>query len=273
MDNYMKPTRLYIKKCSHCHKLYFGKSIAENILTYNGSGKLWKLHLNKHNAKAIHLWNSDWYYDEESIKEDAIKFSIENNIVESQVWFNLILENGLDGGDRSSFIDGNKISERLKGDNNPAKQLYVRQKISKALTGKKASEEAVRKNREYRKGKTKENYEPVARMAKTMSELMTGLTKENSEMRRNHSKSLSESMTGKTKETCPRVAAASKTLSESRRKIKHADRLKIICWVDNDGLDWKEIQLRLSHLNASLRQIRDAYKYEKKLIEESEVLA
>ena len=272
MENFMKPTRLYIKKCSHCQKMYFGKSITKDLLNYSGSGKLWKLHLNKHNAKAIHIWNSDWYYSEKSIKEDALKFSIENDIIKNENWFNLKEENGLDGGDTSAFVDKTKLSESLKGNKNPAKQLHVRQKISKSLTGKKASEEATLKNRNFRKGKTKENYEPIKRMADTMSKIMTGLTKENSEMRRNHSKSLSKSMTGLTKETCPRLAAAAKTLSESMRKIKHDDRLKIIKWVDNDKLTWKEIQINLSHLNASLRQIRDAYKHEKKLIEESEVL-
>lgn len=92
-----KPTRLYIKKCPHCGLKYFGKTFAENIESYNGSGKHWISHLKKHKVKPIHLWNSDWYYDS-SISRFALKFSRLNKIVQSKQWANLKEEDGLRGG-------------------------------------------------------------------------------------------------------------------------------------------------------------------------------
>jgi hypothetical protein len=93
----IRPTRLYIKQCSHCDLKYFGKTISENVETYPGSGLKWSVHLAKHDAVSIHLWNSDWYYDT-SITRFALKFSKINKIVESKIWANLKDENGLDGG-------------------------------------------------------------------------------------------------------------------------------------------------------------------------------
>lgn len=93
-------TRLYIKKCSHCDLKYFGKSVSEEIESYSGSGKHWTRHLKKHNAKAVHVWSSDWYLDEK-IVEDATRFSTQNNIVEDKGWANLVIETGKDGGDTS----------------------------------------------------------------------------------------------------------------------------------------------------------------------------
>lgn len=93
----IEPTRLYIKKCSHCGLKYFGKTKSQNIEKYTGSGSKWNNHLKKHDAKSIHLWNSDWYYDT-SITRFALKFSKINKIVESNEWANLKNEDGLDGG-------------------------------------------------------------------------------------------------------------------------------------------------------------------------------
>lgn len=91
------PTRLYIKKCSHCDVKYFGKTTSDNVENYIGSGKKWKNHLKKHNATSIHLWNSDFYTDT-SISRFALKFSRLNKIVNSDMWANLKEENGIDGG-------------------------------------------------------------------------------------------------------------------------------------------------------------------------------
>lgn len=93
----IEPTRLYIKQCSHCGLKYFGKTKSKNIEKYKGSGSKWDKHLKKHNAKSIHLWNSDWYYDM-SITRFALKFSRINKIVKSNKWANLKEEDGLDGG-------------------------------------------------------------------------------------------------------------------------------------------------------------------------------
>lgn len=93
----IEPTRLYIKKCSHCDLKYFGKTKSKDIDSYPGSGTYWSAHLAKHDAKPIHLWNSDWYYDK-SITRFALKFSRINKIVGSNSWANLREEDGLEGG-------------------------------------------------------------------------------------------------------------------------------------------------------------------------------
>ena len=76
---------------------YFGKTISEDIESYEGSGVRWQRHLKKHGSKSIHLWNSNWYYDT-SIIRFATKFSNINKIVESKEWANLAVENGIQGG-------------------------------------------------------------------------------------------------------------------------------------------------------------------------------
>ena len=102
-----KPARLYIKRCSHCDLKYFGKTTSNSIEEYQGSGKYWSLHLKKHDAIAIHLWNSDWYYDT-SISKFAVKFSRINQIVKKDSWANLKEENGIDGN--FDFINKNGLN-------------------------------------------------------------------------------------------------------------------------------------------------------------------
>jgi hypothetical protein len=93
----IKPTYLYIKQHSITRLKYFGKT-SKNPHKYQGSGKYWLKHINKHGKQFVKtIWVSDLYYDT-SIKEIALHFSVENNIVESKDWANLVLENGLDGG-------------------------------------------------------------------------------------------------------------------------------------------------------------------------------
>lgn len=93
---------------------YFGKSVRDDIEKYLGSGKHWLRHVNKHGKEhVITEWISDWFYDKENIKEFALKFSRDNNIVESDCWLNLKPEDGLNGGSLSES-GKNKISNTLK---------------------------------------------------------------------------------------------------------------------------------------------------------------
>lgn len=102
MKNY-QPTRLYIKTHTETGLKYFGKSSAENIDSYYGSGKYWKRHIEEHGKEhVITEWVSDWFYEPDSIKEFALKFSKENDIVQSELWANLKDEDGLDGGGNCS---------------------------------------------------------------------------------------------------------------------------------------------------------------------------
>lgn len=91
------PTYLYIKKHSITGLKYFGKTIKDPY-SYTGSGKYWKSHIKKYGKQFIEtIWVSELYTDT-SIVDIAVNFSIENNIVESKDWANLLIENGLDGG-------------------------------------------------------------------------------------------------------------------------------------------------------------------------------
>jgi hypothetical protein len=102
----IKPTRIYIKQCSHCNKRYMGKSVKDNITSYKGSGVVWTRHLKKYNATSVHIWNSDWFCDK-SIAEYALSLSKEHDITESDEWFNIRDEDGLMGGNVGS-IGNNK---------------------------------------------------------------------------------------------------------------------------------------------------------------------
>jgi hypothetical protein len=148
------PTYLYIKQHSITKKKYFGKTSNLDPYTYNGSGVYWTNHIKVHGIEHIvTLWVSEVYTDT-SIVEVALKFSIENDIVNSDEWANLIPENGLDG---CPF--GQKHTEESKAKQSAAKKgkpcsEETKAKISAAKKGKPQSEETKAKISAAKKGKT-----------------------------------------------------------------------------------------------------------------------
>ena len=94
MDNF-KPVYLYIKKHNISGMLYFGRTVKKNIEKYKGSGKYWKLHIDKHGKNDITTLWCEKFNNEEDLVEFAIFFSEEFNIVNSDKWANLKEENGL----------------------------------------------------------------------------------------------------------------------------------------------------------------------------------
>lgn len=116
----IKPTYLYIKKHSITGLKYFGKTTRDPY-KYNGSGTHWTRHIKLHGKEhIITLWVSELYYDT-SIVEHALHFSYENNIVESNNWANMRIEDGLEGGDTSNSPNYKKgmLNRDLSGSNNP----------------------------------------------------------------------------------------------------------------------------------------------------------
>lgn len=104
---------------------YFCKTAKKNPYTYFGSGKYWLRHLHSHGkefVKTLKVWE---FNDEQSATMFALKFSKDNNIVESKHWANLQAENALDG-----WMPGTK-RPTTTGENNPAKRQDVREKLSK----------------------------------------------------------------------------------------------------------------------------------------------
>jgi len=121
---------LYIFTHNKTGLKYFGKTTRyfteETLLRYKGSGIYWKQHLKKHGSDiAVEIYG---IYNLDKVKEIALKFSEENNIVTAlnasgkKVWANLVLENGIDGGDNNSgkkFPNRKCVSE--EGKNNISK--------------------------------------------------------------------------------------------------------------------------------------------------------
>lgn len=95
------PTWLIVKKHKKTGLKYFCKTYRYNPITYKGSGTVWRRHMKKHGSDVETIWYRLFENKNELVKY-ATKFSIENNIIESNEWANLILENGLDGGNPST---------------------------------------------------------------------------------------------------------------------------------------------------------------------------
>lgn len=111
-----KEITLYVKIHNVTGLKYFGKTTKQNPEKYTGSGKHWKRHLKKHGYDVTTIVVGK-FTDHLECQEFAINFSIENNIVESTEWANLIVENGMDGapaghaGHKFTIDQIKKISE------------------------------------------------------------------------------------------------------------------------------------------------------------------
>jgi ribosomal protein L37AE/L43A len=98
MNTYtFKPTWLYIKRHKITGKKYFGKTTKSDPIKYPGSGHYWTRHINKHGKDLVETIWTQHFTDKQECTEYALKFSIENNIVESTEWANQMLEDGLTG--------------------------------------------------------------------------------------------------------------------------------------------------------------------------------
>jgi hypothetical protein len=135
-------THLYIKRHKITGLKYFGKT-RKDPYSYLGSGKYWIRHIKLHGKEFVET-EQVWSFDDlNECSRFAIEFSKSNNIVESDLWANLKIENGLDGG---SFPTGkplsvdhrNNISMKLKGRRFSKETL---DRISEKLSGRTFSEE------------------------------------------------------------------------------------------------------------------------------------
>ena len=101
INNYMKH-KLMIKTHNKTNLKYlcYTRSEGEKYSSYKGSGKYWKKHLKKYGDDITTelIFETE---DKERFVAEARKKSIEFNIVESEDWANLKLEEG-DGGDTVS---------------------------------------------------------------------------------------------------------------------------------------------------------------------------
>lgn len=111
--NVWKPTYLYVKTHKITGLKYFGKTIQSDPSKYKGSGKHWRRHLTKH-GNLVETQILGLFLSEYECVEFATRFSLENNIVESNIWANLKSENGLDGSPPGlEFTEEHKENIRL----------------------------------------------------------------------------------------------------------------------------------------------------------------
>lgn len=103
-----KPTYLYVKIHNKTGLKYFGKTTSPDPFQYRGSGTWWQRHLEKYgddvSTKIIGLFKT-----EEECRDAALKFSVDNNIMESKEWANLKLET-LEGG----FEHINRLDRKIR---------------------------------------------------------------------------------------------------------------------------------------------------------------
>lgn len=131
------PTWLYIKQHNITGLQYFGKTTRKDPIKYSGSGNRWLNHLKVHGFDITTHW-CQLFTTKESLVEYATKFSAENNIVESSLWANLKIENGLDGGGRikGQYTHSPEVKEKIR---------VARAKQQNLRTGQKQSSETIDK--------------------------------------------------------------------------------------------------------------------------------
>ena len=110
---------LYIKTHNITGLKYFGKTTNKDPFKYKGSGKYWKRHIRKYGYD-VNTEIFGQYTDESLCSLAALKFSEENDIVNSELWANLQEENGYDGapighiGHQFTSEEKQKMSSLLK---------------------------------------------------------------------------------------------------------------------------------------------------------------
>lgn len=110
-----KPTALYIKTHNITGFKYFGKTTRlDCIHSYKGSGVRWQRHLKKHGSNYTTELLGIWQ-DKDRLVQYATKFCLEHDVVNSPLWANMIVEEGLQGA--------------ASGETNIAKRSDVRQKM------------------------------------------------------------------------------------------------------------------------------------------------
>jgi hypothetical protein len=128
---------LYIKTHNITGLKYFGKTTKEDPHKYTGSGKHWLRHLRKHGFD----YSTEivaTFEDEILCEQFALKFSKDNDIVNSTSWANLQEENGLTGAPKGHA--GHKFTpEQLQKISKTTKQRWAdpkhRQKMLEARAG------------------------------------------------------------------------------------------------------------------------------------------
>lgn len=151
MSSAFKPTALLVMEHNITGLKYFCKTtLLDRVHRYKGSGVVWTKHMQEHGFD-VKVGLLGFYIDEDRCLNAAKTFSIENNIVDSDEWANLVIETGRMGasmiGERNPFygkkhspevIEKIRVQKLGKSVNKGAYQSpEKRAKISASLKGKK----------------------------------------------------------------------------------------------------------------------------------------
>jgi hypothetical protein len=146
-----KPTALLVMEHNITGLKYFCKTaLLDRVNRYKGSGTRWTNHLKVH-GKDVKVGILGFYVEEERCRNAAKQFSVDNKIVESDEWANLVEETGMMdrnmSGSLNSFYGKKHTPEtidkiRLKNTGNTFnKGAYrspeYREKMSAILKGRK----------------------------------------------------------------------------------------------------------------------------------------
>lgn len=116
-----KPTALYIKTHEVTGLKYFGKTTRlDCIHSYKGSGIHWRRHLKVHGngytTELLGIWQ-----DKDRLVKYATEFCLKNDVVKSEQWANMVLEEGLQGASNGETNISKRKDVRLKMSQNSAK--------------------------------------------------------------------------------------------------------------------------------------------------------
>lgn len=192
MSSAFKPTALLVMEHNITGLKYFCKTtLLDRVHRYKGSGVVWTKHMREHGFD-VKVGLLGFYIDEDRCLNAAKTFSIENNIVDSDEWANLVIETG-------------RMGASMIGERNP-------------FYGKKHSPEVIQKIRVHKLGKSvnKGAYQSPEKRAKISASLKG---------RKNQVVALA--LTGRklSEETKAKIAEAGKKRiwsNETREKIRQA---------------------------------------------------
>lgn len=136
---------LYVKQHSRTGLKYFGKTVKDPY-SYLGSGTRWCQHIRKHGTQYVETIDFWAFENQEDASKFAIEFSNINDIVNSENWANLVIEDAKDGTFPKGYTPWNK-GKKMSSE--------FREKCSKRR--KPLSEEHKRKLSEKLKSKSKSN--------------------------------------------------------------------------------------------------------------------
>ena len=125
-------TYLYVKTHNRTGLKYLGKTVKEDPHAYPGSGVRWRKHLDKHgydySTQILRICES-----KEEVCEWGRHYSKLWNVIESEEWANLKLEEGDGGAQVWTDQSRSKMSKSLKG---RTFSIEHRANLSKALKGR-----------------------------------------------------------------------------------------------------------------------------------------